>query len=59
MKTLKQVLMERDGMSESEALDAIQDARNQLRECLDEGGDPSNICEELFGLEPDYLDELF
>ena len=59
MKTLKQVLMERDGLSESEALNAIQDARQQFRECLEDGGDPSDICEELFGLEPDYMEELF
>jgi len=52
------VLMERDGMSREDAVSAVNDARIELRERLKDGDDPSDICEELFGLEPDYLMEL-
>ena len=60
MKTIKQVLMERDGMSASEADELIEEAKNALFDYLDEGDQESaqDICEEYFGLEPDYLMEL-
>ena len=60
MKTIKQVLMERDGMLASEADELIEEAKNALFDYLDEGDQESaqDICEEYFGLEPDYLMEL-
>lgn len=60
MKSLKEVLMERDGISEEEAEEAIERAREELRELLAEGDMDSAyyICETHFGLEPDYLEEL-
>lgn len=60
MKTIKHVLMRRDGMSDVEAQELISEARIQLREYLDDGDfeGAENICEEFFGLEPDYLMEL-
>lgn len=60
MDTIKQVLMRRDGMSSVEAQELISEARVQLMEYLDEGDleGAENICEEFFGLEPDYLMEL-
>lgn len=60
METIEQVLMRRDGMSSAEAQELISEARTQLREYLDEGDTEGaeNICEEFFGLEPDYLMEL-
>ena len=60
METIKQVLMRRDGMSRIEAEELISEARNQLQEYLAEGdiGAAENICEEFFGLEPDFLVEL-
>ena len=60
MDTIKQVLMRRDGMSDVEAQRLISDAKIQLMEYLDEGDleGAENICEEFFGLEPDYLMEL-
>lgn len=58
MKTIKQILMERDGMTASEANEAIQACKDELEERLAEGDMPYDICEEHFGLEPDYLDEL-
>ena len=60
METIKQVLMRRDEMSDVEAQELISDAKIQLMEYLDEGDleGAENICEEFFGLEPDYLMEL-
>jgi len=55
---IKQVLMTRDGMSEKEADDLINDCKADLNERLEQGEMPYDICEEWFGLEPDYLMEL-
>ena len=58
METIKQVLMRRDGMSAEEADELIQEAKDDLDEQLRHGEYPFDICQEYFGLEPDYLDEL-
>ena len=58
METIKEVLMERDGMTEEEAEDLIEECRIDLHERLAEGEMPYDICAEYFGLEPDYLEEL-
>ena len=58
---IREVLMKRDRMSVEEADDLIAQARTDLHERLGVGdGDNGvfDICEEWFGLEPDYLDEL-
>lgn len=57
-ETIKQVLMRRDGMSEGEADDLIDEAKAALNERLEDGDMPFDICEEFFGLEPDYIIEL-
>jgi hypothetical protein len=60
METIKQVLIRRDDIGEKEAEELIQQAKEQLQEYIDEGDMESayNICEEFFGLEPDYIMEL-
>ncbi len=60
MKTIKEILMGRDGLSENEAVLIIGVAQERLQEYLDDGDLDSagNICEEFFNLEPDYLMEL-
>jgi len=60
MGAIKNVLMKRDNMSEKEAENLIQDAKEQLEEYLefDDICSAENICEEFFGLELDYIDEL-
>ena len=58
MRSIKKVLIERDGMTEIEADELIREAEEDLQERITNGGDTFNICEEYFGLEPDYLDEL-
>jgi len=56
--SIKSVLMRRDGMTEEEADELIEEAKQDLRERLEDGDFPEDICEEWFGLEPDYMDEL-
>ena len=58
MQSIKEILMERDGLTGEEALELIEEAREDLLTRLTHGEFPFNICEEYFGLELDYLDEL-
>ena len=60
MSKIKQVLMKRDGMTYEEADNLIDEAKEALQNYLDEGDffGADHVCEEFFGLEPDYLDEL-
>ena len=58
MKSIKQILMERDGMEAWEADDLIDQAKEDLNERLGDDELPYDLCSEWFGLEPDYLDEL-
>ena len=58
MDSLTKVLMERDELTKEEATQQIDDARNELNERLAAGEMPFDICEEFFGLEPDYLEDL-
>ena len=52
------ILMDRDNMTEEEATSLVEDARQDLYYRLENGEQPENICQEWFGLEPDYLTEL-
>ena len=58
MKTIKEILVERDGMTPEEADDLIDQAREDFDERIIEGEDVYNHCEEWFGLEPDFLMEF-
>jgi hypothetical protein len=60
MGEIKKVLMERDSMSSSEADELIAEAAETLQEYIEAGDTEAahNICEEFFGLEPDYIFEL-
>ena len=57
LESIKSVLMTRDGMSEREAEELIVDARNDMMERASNEL-LEDICEEWFGLEPDYIMEL-
>lgn len=57
-KSIKEVIMDRDGLTSFGADDLIADATKDLHERLAEGEMPYDICEEWFGLEPDYIMEL-
>ena len=60
MRDIKTILMERDGASEQDAENQIQEAREELYDLLDQGDfeGAEDICADYFGLEPDYLDCL-
>jgi len=59
-ETIKDILIRRDDMDPQDADFLIEEARETLQEliaddCMDEA---YNICNEYFGLEPDYITEL-
>ena len=60
METIKQVLMRRDNMTAEEANELIQEAKETLIEYLEHRDfmAAEDICQEFFGLEPDYIMEL-
>lgn len=60
MTELKKVIMKKYDWDEQEADSSINEARTALQEYLDDGDQESafNICEEHFGLEPDYIMDL-
>jgi len=59
-ETIKQILMRRDNMTEKNADDLISEATDAMNEYLSDGDMDSAeyVCEEYFGLEPDYIMEL-
>lgn len=57
-KSLKETIMGRDGLSSEEADSLIAEAQEDFWDRLSEGEIPWDICEEYFGLEPDWLDEF-
>jgi hypothetical protein len=59
MRNLVAVLIERDGLTQEEARRQVDEAREELSCRLADGEMPFDLCEELFGLEPDYLVDLF
>lgn len=60
MESIKEVLMRRDEMTEADADDLIEEAKELLANYLaqDEIELAEQVCAEMFGLEPDYLMEL-
>jgi len=58
MNSIKQTLIDRDNLSAIEADTLITEARNDFYNRLAEGEMPFDFCEEAFGLEPDYLEDL-
>ena len=59
-ETLKEVLMERDGLSEEEADVLIEDARDDLIERINDGEwiDDGQFMADWFSLEPDWFLDL-
>lgn len=60
LKSIKQILIERDNLTEAQAEDQLKEAREQFVRYL-KSGDldlAEDICNEYFGLEPDYLHEF-
>ena len=61
METIKEVLMTRDDMTAEDADDLIAEAQAEFDNYIAEGdtGSAEQICSDWFGLEPDFLIELF
>ncbi len=60
-KSLKQTLIDRDGISEEDARVQIEQAQSDLYDIMDSGGsldEAQELIEDVFGLEPDYLEDL-
>jgi hypothetical protein len=58
---MKRVLMERDGMSESEAETFVSNLQDDINKAVDENASLCDIEDILLneaGLEPDYLEEF-
>lgn len=59
-ESIKQTIMRRDELSSAEADDLIEEAREAFKNYLidnDQDG-AENVCQEYFGLEPDYIFDL-
>jgi len=61
MESIKEVLITRDGMDPTDADDLIAQAQAEFDQHINnnELDLAENICEEWFGLEPDYVIEFF
>ncbi len=59
-ESILDILMRRDEMTHVDAEDLMQEARETFDDYLDAGDIDAaeNICNEFFGLEPDYLSEF-
>jgi hypothetical protein len=60
MQNIVETLMARDSITENEAKELIVEAKKQFDVYLEEGDfeGAENICQEYFGLEPDYIFEV-
>jgi hypothetical protein len=58
-ESIKQILIRRDNMTANEADSLIEEAKKDFFERIERDDfSAEDICEEYFGLEPDYLDEF-
>jgi hypothetical protein len=53
---IKEVLMRRDGLSDTEADWLLDELYEDLMEAIERGEDPSEILMDQVGLEPDFLE---
>lgn len=60
MGEIKKILMRRDNLTSAQADREIEKAKRRLHLYLENGDVQAaeDICEEMFGLEPDYIYEL-
>jgi hypothetical protein len=58
MNPIVKVLMRRDDYNQEDAEDMVKRAKEDFYSRLGDGEMPFDICEEWFGLEPDYVDDL-
>lgn len=55
LESIVDILIRRDGMSREDAETLLADAKRRVSE----GEDPEEILYDVFGLEPDYVLELY
>ena len=58
VEKIEDVLVRRDGMTLSEAKRLVAEAKIDFMERIARGEMPYDICEEWFGLEPDYAEQF-
>jgi len=60
-KPLVETVMESHECSRERAEKMVREAKTALQQALEEGDlyAADNVCEDVLGLEPDFLDELF
>ena len=60
MKSIVEILMHRDGMSEREAMETYQNVRSEIMDALYGTSclDPEEVLASELGLEPDYLFDM-
>lgn len=57
MNKVVKILMERDGMSEDEAIELVEETREEILAC--EGSEEAwDVIEDNLGLEPDYIFDI-
>ena len=56
MERIIEILMRRDGMTRDEAIELIEETKEEILADSDNG---CEIIEDMLGLEPDYLFDLF
>jgi hypothetical protein len=61
MESIRNILIKRDGISPESVDELIREAQSAFDEYLSEGDEESayEICQEFFGLEPDFVIEFF
>jgi hypothetical protein len=61
MESIRNILIKRDGISPESVDELIREAQSAFDEYLAEGDQESayEICQEFFGLEPDFVIEFF
>lgn len=61
MTDIVKILMERDNMSQEDAEDLLNEAKDEAQEVLENDGgldEIEDILKDYFGLEPDYIFDL-
>ncbi len=59
MNEIVEILMRRDGISENEAWNCVEECQNEINDILTWGGtidQIEDVIADYLGLEPDYLD---
>lgn len=60
MRSIKQILMDRDDMTAEDAQNLIDETKDEIMDAISQGDffAPDEIMASNLGLEPDYIDQL-